>query len=203
MLLVKINRIRSQSLDSRICPSVQKVTASLDSVLAGVCSYKAMLYQDPMEKVRQISRSTALETSIKKESHRIPFVITFNPALKIIPQVISSNLNILLSSHRCLEAFSSLPRISCRRCKSLRDILVRAKHRRQAPPASGAFRCHRNRCKTCPFILEGIHLTLFSLPTNQDAYAYPKKFMQGKMTKKNHAKKKLKEKKLCRRKFQL
>ena len=49
---------------------------------------------------------------------------------------------------------SSPPRISYRRCKNLLDILVRAKHRRQAPPASGAF-CHRNKCKTCPFIREG------------------------------------------------
>ena len=121
-----------------------------------------------MEKVRQVPRSAALETSIKKESHRIPFVITFNPALPNISQVISSNLNILCSSLRCLEAFPSPPRISYRRCENLRDILVRAKHRRQAPLASVAFRCHRKRCKTCPFISEGT--TLFSLPTNKDAH---------------------------------
>ena len=53
--------------------------------------------------MRRVPRSTALETSIKKESHRIPFVITFNPALPNIPQVISSNLNILHFSLRCLE----------------------------------------------------------------------------------------------------
>ena len=41
--------------------------------------------QDAIENVRQIPRSTALETSIKDESHRIPFVITFNPALPNIP----------------------------------------------------------------------------------------------------------------------
>ena len=72
---------------------------------------------------------------------------------------------ILRSSQRCLEAFPSPPRISYRRCKNLRDILIRAKHRRQAlPPASGAFRCHRNRCKTCPFIAEGtISYTFFSI----------------------------------------
>ena len=82
--------------------------------------------KDAIERVRQIPRSRALETSIKKESHRIPFVITFNPALSNIPQVISSNLNILRSSQRCLEAFSSPPHLSYRRCKNLRDILVRA-----------------------------------------------------------------------------
>ena len=40
--------------------------------------------------------------------------------------------------------------LSFRRCNSLRDILVRTKHRRP-----GAFRCNRSRCKMCPFITEG------------------------------------------------
>ena len=38
---------------------------------------------------------------------------------------------------------------------SLRDILVRAKHRRPPPKTPGAFRCNRSRCKTPPFITEG------------------------------------------------
>ena len=106
--------------------------------------YKHRLVKDSIENVRQIPRSRALATSIKKESHTISFVITFNPAVPNILQVISSNLNILRSSQRCLEACSA-PRISCRCCKNRRDILVRAKHRiktRPLPPASGASRCH-------------------------------------------------------------
>ena len=59
--------------------------------------YKHRLVKDAIEKVRQIPRSRALETSIKKESHRIPFVITFNSALPNMPQVISRNPNILRS----------------------------------------------------------------------------------------------------------
>ena len=38
---------------------------------------------------------------------------------------------------------------------NLRDILVRATHRRPTPKTPGAFRCNRSRCKTCPFITEG------------------------------------------------
>ena len=68
-------------------------------------------------------------------------------------QIPCSNINILRSSQRSLAAISSLPRISNRRCKNL---LVRAKHHRQPlPRTSGAFRCHTNRCKRCPFITEG------------------------------------------------
>ena len=49
----------------------------------------------------------------------------------------------------------SWPKVSYRRCNNLRDILVRATHRRPPPKTPGAFRCNRSRCKTCPFITEG------------------------------------------------
>lgn len=107
--------------------------------LNGLYRYITKTAQLPLASLRAgstLSHARAREAerkSVSKESHRIPFVITFNPAWRNIPQVISSNLNIFRSSQRCLEAFSSLPRISYRRCNNLRDILVRAKHRRQAP----------------------------------------------------------------------
>ena len=39
----------------------------------------------------------------------------------------------MLCSQRCKEALPSPPLISCRSCNNLRDILVRAKHRRPPP----------------------------------------------------------------------
>ena len=80
-------------------------------------------------RVLQVSRikNKKNKKSTKKESNRIPFVVTFNPALPNIRQVISSNLDILRSSQRCQAAFPSPPLISYRRCNNLRDILVRAK----------------------------------------------------------------------------
>ena len=119
--------------------------------------YKYHFIKDGIDKVRQIPRSRALKTSTKKESNRIPFVVTFKPALPNIRQVISSNLDILRASQRCQAAFHSPPLILYRRCNNLRDILVRAKHRRPPPLAPGSFRCtcNRRRCKTCRFIKEG------------------------------------------------
>ena len=43
--------------------------------------YEHSFVKDAIEEVRQIPRSRALETSVKKESHRIQFVVRFNPAL--------------------------------------------------------------------------------------------------------------------------
>ena len=133
--------------------------------LNGLYRYITKTAQLPLASLRAgstLSHARAREAerkSVSKESHRIPFVITFNPAWRNIPQVISSNLNIFRSSQRCLEAFSSLPRISYRRCNNLRDILVRAKQRRQTPRLRGAFRCHRNRSFRC----RGNHILHFFL----------------------------------------
>ena len=48
--------------------------------------------------------------------------------------LIQPYLNLLRSSQPCLEAFPSPPGISYRRCKNLRDILVRATETSQAIP---------------------------------------------------------------------
>ena len=103
--------------------------------------------------------------------NRIPFIVTFNPALSNIPKIIQRNLNILHSSNRCKEAFPSPPLISYRRSKNLRVILVRAKHRRPPPQEPGIFPCNRNRCKTFPFIKKEPHLTPFSLQVNNVKYS--------------------------------
>ena len=95
-----------------------------------------------MEKVRQLPPNRALETSTEKESHRIPFVVTFNPLLLNIGQVISSNLKIIRSSQRCLAAFS-LPLVYHTAVAKKKRVLS----------------LQREPC-----------LTIVSLPTNNDVY---------------------------------
>ena len=114
--------------------------------------YKHRLVKDTIEKIRQIPRSAALETSIKKESHIIPFVITFNPALPNIPQAISSNLDILFTTVPWSIFFSSSYIVPPLQKLTWHTGQGQTPEARTPSPASGAFRCHRNRCKTCPFI---------------------------------------------------
>ena len=120
----------------RICSTEEFFYTRSDALTSHLIKrgYKYRFIKDESDKVRQIPRSRVLKTSTKKESNRIPFVVTFNPALPNIRQVISSNLNILRSSQRCQAAFPSPPLISYRRCNNVLDILVMAKHRR--PPFS-------------------------------------------------------------------
>ena len=116
---------------------------------------KHRFIQQEINKGRLIPRSHALKTFTRQESDRVRFVVTSNPALPNINDIISGNLNILHSSQRCKEELPSHPLISYRRCNNLRENLVRAKHRRPPPKTPGAFRCNRSKCKTCSFITEG------------------------------------------------
>ena len=93
----------------RICSTEEFFNTRSDALTSHLIKsgYKYRFIKDEIDRVRQIPRSRALETSTKKESNRIPFVVTFNPALPNITQVIFSNLNILRSSQRC--QLSSIP----------------------------------------------------------------------------------------------
>ena len=115
--------------------------------------------------IKNVGKNTG--SAIKKYTWLRPC----NPALPNIPQVISSHLDILRSSQRCLQTFSSSPRISYRRSKNLRDMLVRAKHRRQDSPLGfGSFPLSQKIGARRVLSLQGEpRLTLYSLPTNKDA----------------------------------
>ena len=67
----------------RICSTDEFFNTRSDALTSHLLKrgYKYRFIKDEIDKVRQIPRSRALETSTKKESNRIPFVVTFNPAL--------------------------------------------------------------------------------------------------------------------------
>ena len=103
----------------RICSTDEFFNTRSDALTTHLIKrgYPHRFIKEEIEKVRHIPRSKALETSMKNQSNRIPFVVTFNPALPNIRRIIFNNLNILRSSQRCKAAFPSPPLISYRRCK--------------------------------------------------------------------------------------
>ena len=134
--------------------------------------YPHRFIKEEIEKVRHIPRSKALETSMKNQSNRIPFVVTFNPALPNIRRIIFNNLNIFRSSERCKAAFPSPPLISYRRCSNLRDILVRATHHRPVhPPRHRELSVVTEKgAKRVLSLRREPRLTPFSLQMNNDKY---------------------------------
>ena len=118
----------------RICSTDEFFNTRSDALTTHLIKrgYPHRFIKEEIEKVRHIPRSKALETSMKNQSNRIPFVVTFNPALpNIRPIIFNNNLNILRSSQRCKAAFPSPPLLSYRRCSNLRDKLVRSTHQQK------------------------------------------------------------------------
>ena len=55
---------------------------------------------------------------------RLPFVVTYNPLLPPISNILREHFQILLSSKRCKEVFKHPLIVAYRRTSNLRDILV-------------------------------------------------------------------------------
>ena len=74
----------------RICSTDEFFNKRSDALTTHLIKrgYTHRFIKEEIEKVRQISRSKTLETSLKNESNRIPFVVTFNPALPNIRRII-------------------------------------------------------------------------------------------------------------------
>ena len=104
-----------------------------------------------------ISRTKALETKPKDCNDVVPFVVTYNPALPRISNILRKHFNILHSSNRCKDVFKQPPFVAYRRSSNLRDLLVKAQlpviSNNHFPP--GSFRCGQN-CATCPYITNGL-----------------------------------------------
>ena len=73
-------------------------------------------------------------------------LITYNPALPRISNILRKHFNILHSSNRCKDVFKQPPFVAYRRISNLRDLLVKAQlpviSNNHFPP--GSFRCGQN-----------------------------------------------------------
>ena len=118
---------------------------------------KHRLFKDAVAKVRQIPCSTALEASIKNESHRIPFVITFNPVSSHFQQPQQSSFFTTVPRSTFFFTSYIVPALQkpTRRTGQGQTLQAISPPPPPPSPALGALCCHRNRCKTCPFITEG------------------------------------------------
>ena len=66
---------------------------------------------------------STLSNTLKKPQ-RVPFVITYNPALRSISSIIRKHFNILTSSPRCHNVFQTITTVGFRRSSNLKNYLV-------------------------------------------------------------------------------
>ena len=73
-----------------------------------------------------ISHTNALQTKPKDSDDVVPFVVTCNPALPLISNILCKHFRILHSSNHCKDVFKQPPFVTYRRSSKLRDLLVKA-----------------------------------------------------------------------------
>ena len=153
----------------RICSTDTNFKLRIDELKTYLIArgYHSTFLDSQFKRAANISRTDALQTNRHDSINRIPFVVTYNPALPRISNILRSHFNILLSSNRCREVFKQPPIVAYRRSSNLRDILVKAQLPVFTPSNNinlplGSFRCGQN-CATCPYITDGLkHYTFFS-----------------------------------------
>ena len=112
--------------------------------------YPASVVEAGHHRAQQIDRQSALQTSQKENSNRIPFTHTFHPHNHAVKSIILKNFKLLQSNPDTGRIFSQPPLISFKRDKNIGNFLVRSAFQTSEQP--GTFKCACARCKTCPFI---------------------------------------------------
>ena len=133
---------------------------------------KHRLFKDAVAKVRQIPCSTALEASIKNESHRIPFVITFNPASSHFQQPQQSSFFTTVPRSTFFFTSYIVPALQKPTRRTGQGQTLQAISPPSPPlPGFGSFMLSQKQVQDVSFHYRGNHiLHFFSLPRNKDAY---------------------------------
>ena len=136
----------------RICSTDAKFKHRINELKTYLLArgYNYNFLEEQFLRAANISRTNALQTKPKASNDVVPFVVTYNPALPRISNILRKHFNILHSSNRCKDVFKQPPFVVYRRSSNLRDILVKAQlpviSNNHFPP--GSFRCGQN-CATC------------------------------------------------------
>ena len=145
----------------RICSTNETFTLRTNELIGYLQKrgYNRYFLQREIQRVNNITQTEALtppDTSTLDKPERVPFVITYNPALRSISSIIRKHFHILISSPRCYNVFKAAPIVACRRSSNLSDFLVRAQLRNltQHNQPRGSYPCGKN-CLTCKYISDG------------------------------------------------
>ncbi|GFS24518.1 hypothetical protein ElyMa_001665700 [Elysia marginata] len=138
----------------RICPCEETLTRRLTELTEHLKrrGFPRKHIQKAILKAKETPRFTAIQRRRLPETqkNRIPFVITYNPALPNISSILKKYFPIPNTSPRCRRAIPHLPMAAFRRPKNLRDSLVHANI--QKTHICGSRPCNIRRCLTCKLI---------------------------------------------------
>ena len=104
--------------------------------------YPVSVVQAGYHRAQQIYRQSALQTTEKENTDRIPFTLTFHPHNRVVQSISLKNFKLLQSNSKTGTIFLQPPLISFKRDKNKGNFLVRGSF--QANDQSGTFKCARS-----------------------------------------------------------
>ena len=141
----------------RICSDRETLEKRLDELKTLLISrnYRAKSIEDAISRVLKISRRGALKKVIKKKNERPVFVISYNPALPSVANILQKHWRVMATDPYLKKAFPQPPMVAFRRPKNLKENLVRAKippppPKREKREIYGMKKCNQVRCEACP-----------------------------------------------------
>ena len=88
--------------------------------------YSVSLVQADHYRAQQIVRQSALQTTVKENTDRISFTLTFHPHKHAVKSIILKNFKLLQNDSEACTIFSQPPLISFKRDKNIGNFLVRS-----------------------------------------------------------------------------
>ena len=127
--------------------------------------YEESLVNEQIDRVRRLDRATLLansgnRTNDQGRGERVPLVATYHPALNSLGKVARRLHPMLTNSEEHRKVFPEPPLIAFRRCKNLKDILVRARLSNEGNGGNdkkGCSRCGKSRCQVCNVMSNSEH----------------------------------------------
>ena len=143
----------------RICSFKHILKIRLDEMKEDLLArgYNKKILDGAITKALDMDRDEALEKREKKSSDRIPFVITYHPALPSISTILRQGWKVMTKDEHLKKVFPQPPMVAYRQPKnsSLRQLLVKSKlPEREKRVVKGMKKCNQQSCNTCPLVRE-------------------------------------------------
>ena len=121
--------------------------------------YEESLVSKQIDRVRKLDRETLLTNAGKAKNsgrgERIPLVLTYHPALNGVGRIVRGLHSMLSNSEEHRAVFPEPPVTAFRRCKNLKDMLVRARLTNDNNDKRGCSRCKKSRYQVCKSMSNG------------------------------------------------
>ena len=121
-------------------------------------NYDPHSVKEAINRAKRIPRADLLTYKPKPAINRVPLVTTYSPTSSQLPSILNKALPLLHESETLGTTFPQPPLTSFRRGRTLRDLLVKAKHpqpHNKETRIPGFYKCTANKCIIHKHLREG------------------------------------------------